>query len=86
MRSIDGIGHTYYHTVKRPQGNSRIETERMISPREYTALLAGAVSIVKKDRLCFLYKNQYFEFDQFSTSSHIFSPNEGLLEIELTSE
>ncbi len=86
MRSIDGVGHTYYHTIKRPHGNSRIETERIISPREYSGLLSSAISVVKKDRLCFLYENQYFELDQFSVASLSFPGNQAVLEIELTRE
>jgi CYTH domain-containing protein/thymidylate kinase len=67
-RSQNGTA-TYTHTIKRHTGTfSNIEIERMISGREYLALLQQADSsriVVEKQRTCFLWKNQYFELDEF---------------------
>lgn len=86
MRSMDGIGHTYYHTLKRPYGNARIETERIISPEEYEQIVCRGVRVIRKKRSCFLYENQYFELDRFVTASRSFEPDTALLEIELVKE
>jgi CYTH domain-containing protein len=59
----------YFLTTKRTlTGNSRIETEKQITPSEYIALLQQAdperVTIYKRRR-CFVWQNQYFEVDTF---------------------
>jgi len=41
---------------------------------------------VKKKRFCFLYKNQYFELDQFETPPAALGENTMLLEIKLVNE
>jgi CYTH domain-containing protein/thymidylate kinase len=83
LRKRGQNGHyVYFLTAKRTlEGNSRIETERQITPSEYLSLLAQAdpdrVTIHKR-RKCFVWQNQYFEIDSFINPALPFS----LLEIE----
>lgn len=75
----------YYFTQKETiKPGVRIETERQISDKEYQDLLEErdrTMSVIQKKRCCFVWMNQYFEFDFF------ISPAEyALLEIELTCE
>ncbi|OGZ04771.1 MAG: hypothetical protein A2845_06240 [Candidatus Lloydbacteria bacterium RIFCSPHIGHO2_01_FULL_49_22] len=78
--------YTYFETRKQEVRPSvRVETERFITPIEYLQFAQGQKSgtvILNKKRHCFVFKNQYFEFDVFA------APNHGLhlLEIELTEE
>jgi len=65
----------------------RPETENPIGIREYLHLVTlkdPATSIVKKNRYCFTYKNQYFELDIFTEPREV--RGLCLLEIELTEE
>ncbi len=67
-RSHSG-GAAYYHTLKKlKEIGVNTEIERQISAEEYDRLL-GRVNprsgMVKKDRYCFVYENQYFELDVF---------------------
>lgn len=84
-REQDGIA-TFYHTIKRRIKNGvNQELERMITREEYLDLRERqdpSKHAIRKQRACFLYKNQYFELDFFE------EPNKGLvlLEIELTEE
>ncbi len=83
-RSQDGFG-VYYLTRKRDlRPGVCEEIERFISPDLYRELSTSehAVSVMRKRRWCFCYKNQYFELDDLKESSYDFC----LLEIELTDE
>lgn len=88
-RSQKGEGVAYYETVKINTGvmGSRIETERQISKEAYTDKMKYRdkdTDVIRKTRVCFLYKNQYFELDFFTEPERL----RGLmfLEIELTEE
>ncbi|MDO8466716.1 MAG: AAA family ATPase [bacterium] len=88
-RSQEDAGSVYYETRKLPaiSAASRPENEWQISAREYASKLSLASpdhDIVRKNRFCFLYKNQYFELDRILEPKRLF----GLvrLEIELTEE
>lgn len=62
----------------------RHETEVVIAPTDYLfsqAMKDQGSQIIRKDRYCFLYKNQYFELDMFLEPIQI-----NLLEIESTEE
>lgn len=78
--------HIFYQTFKQSlREGVRSETEIQISPKQYLALSHErdpAKKIIRKNRYCFLWQNQYFEFDEF------IEPRKGLyiLEIELTEE
>jgi CYTH domain-containing protein/predicted ATPase len=70
VRSRSQRGHrTYVHTLRRPRvDGQRVELERLISAREYAALLAQgdpARRTLKKRRTCFVWEGQYFELDEF---------------------
>lgn len=85
-RGQHGIGHTYYHTRKRKiDSKKQAEVERRISESEYNLLLQEKdleFKTIKKERACFIYKNQYFELDHFIEQK----TDSWLLEIELTRE
>ncbi len=79
----------YYETHKAPTDSpaSRVETEYQISEDRYISLLRYSgidYDVIRKDRVCFLWQNQYFELDV------IREPNRHLgltmLEIELLNE
>lgn len=78
--------YIFYQTFKQSlRAGVRIETEIQIGPKQYLALSRErdpAKKIIRKNRYCFLWQNQYFEFDKFV------EPRKGLyiLEIELTEE
>ena len=77
----------YTETTKRKITEvSRIETERILSSREYHYLRATALDPmcmpIMKFRHCFVWKHQYFELDVFNKP---ILPH-ALLEIELTDE
>lgn len=85
-RSQDGVS-VYYYTIKRPTGrpDTRIERERLIPHQTYELLLEEADTDrrpIEKKRTCFVWRNQYFELDDFSPMGN----NACLLEIELTEE
>jgi len=84
-RSVDDANPTYFYTEKIPFWNDRIKTEKIIWIKEYLSLKKEWINSIKKTRYCFLYKWQYFELDVFENKT-IFSENEALLEIELTTE
>ncbi len=78
----DGSSFSYYYTEKVTLTDmSRQETERHITAAEYVSLLLESEKSLRKDRYCFLYKNQYFELDVYPDWE-----NEAILEIELTDE
>jgi len=78
-RGQNGV-YTYYLTHKTEVSPGiRTENEIQISPREYALLLNGKTPQIRKTRTCFLYKDQYFELDEFLNSGL------KLLEIELNS-
>ena len=78
----------YYETIKRPVSDSvrtRIETERIITEREYVELSHEADPtrwVIRKRRVTFIWKNHCFELDIFAY------PKKGLhlLEVELSDE
>ncbi len=78
-------GQVYYHTVKkRVRSGVRTELEKQITAAQYFELLHRAdpdFERIVKNRYCFVWKNQYFELDQFLDLSGTF-----LLEVELTEE
>lgn len=58
----------YYMEKRHFSGYDRIEVERMISAKEYTALISQADTRVKqisKTRYCFIWNNMYYELDVF---------------------
>lgn len=73
--------YVYFHTIKKALSpTERVETEKKISPREYIAFLEQAdpnYHPIRKNRKCFVWKNQYFELDTY------LSPNPGLQILEL---
>lgn len=77
----------YTETIKHKITDiTRIETERIISEREYRHLCATALDptrmTIRKYRHCFVWKHQYFELDVFEKPVLPYA----LLEIELTNE
>ncbi|MBI4991891.1 MAG: AAA family ATPase [Candidatus Harrisonbacteria bacterium] len=79
----------FYLTEKRSTGNARVrvETEKHITAKQYQALKQEADQtrdIIGKQRLCFLWKNQYFELDVFLEPEKLRGLS--VLEIELTEE
>lgn len=88
-RSQEDSNAVYYETQKGPNisAASRPENEWQISSREYGNKLRFASpdhDIIRKNRVCFLWKNQYIELDFFLEPRRLL----GLvkLEIELTEE
>lgn len=88
-RNQEDSGSVYYQTQKLPNISpaSRPENEWQITAEEYMRQLTHASpnhDIVRKIRICFLYKHQYFELDIFLEPKRLF----GLvrLEIELTED
>ncbi|MDO5557326.1 MAG: AAA family ATPase [Clostridia bacterium] len=76
----EGNSFSYYYTEKKTLSNLvRQEKERLITQREYISLLIEGEKSIRKDRYCFLFKNQYFELDIYPKWD-----NEAILEIELT--
>ena len=84
QRGING-SYFYYYTEKAEINNmKRIEKEKKITEKEYIEALNRADSSLKqiiKQRVCFVYKNQYFELDLFD-----FSEDKAIVEIELSKE
>lgn len=84
QRGIQG-SYSYYYTEKqRITAIERVELERRISQDEYLNLLSEADTSLRqitKKRICFIYKNQYFELDMYK-----FLKDKAILEIELTTE
>lgn len=80
-----GDSNTYYKTVKsKISPGVRNETEIRISAKEYVEsqkLMIPGSKTIRKFRLCFVYKNQYFELDMIIEPAPLY-----LLEIELTEE
>jgi len=81
-RGQNGV-YTYYRTVKRTVlPGERAETERRISKEEYEVSMQFRLrdrNVIRKQRTCFVYKNQYFECDRFENGLRW-----DMLEIELT--
>ena len=76
----------YYLAYKQPFGGpgKRIEKEEQIRSEEYYALRElrdRSKQLIRKNRFCFIWQNQYFELDVFCEPSDLI-----LLEIELTEE
>ncbi len=89
-RRSQGHAAVYFETRKMPgpMPYSRIEIEKQISKHEYyqKANLAADpdLDVIRKIRICFLHKHQYFELDLFFEPARL--RNLQLLEIELTEE
>jgi CYTH domain-containing protein/predicted ATPase len=70
----DGDSTSYYHTVKRAVSPGvRVEEEKMITRREYEALRTfrnPEKCTIKKRRVCFFWKEQFFEVDLFEEPQH----------------
>lgn len=88
-RGQESCSAVYYETQKAAAISlaSRPEKEWQIPSREYANKLrfaSPAHDMIRKDRFCFLWKDQYFELDRFLEPDRLF----GLvrLEIELTEE
>ena len=87
-RGQDG-GNTYYQTFKIASGNMsmREEREERITALKYRDLMEQrdpSRGVIRKERNCFLWKNQYFELDVFLEPEHLSGLT--LLELELTEE
>lgn len=80
---------TYYQTIKEPHtARERLETESMISAREYvfaSRFKLRGTNPIRKTRVCFVYESQYFELDIFKGIT-LPENARGILEIELTDE
>ena len=80
----DGESASYYYTVKRQVSPGvRVEEEKMITRREYEALRTlrnPEKCTVKKRRVCFFWKEQFFEVDLFEAPR----PGLALMEAERT--
>lgn len=77
-RTFEGNVIVYTHTFKNRE--TLVEKQVDITLREYLQLLNRRDPqkvIVKKNRYCFLWENQYFELDEF------IEPNKGKLRLEL---
>lgn len=76
----DGDSTSYYYTVKRAVSPGvRVEEEKMITRREYEALRTlrnPEKCTIKKRRVCFFWKEQFFEVDLFE------EPQPGLMLME----
>ena len=76
----------YFQTEKRYLGPGKnVETEHRISATDYETSLRfqlPGTRLITKDRYCFVYENQYFEFDLIQMPGGLVY----LLEIELTEE
>lgn len=83
-RGQDGA-FVYYRTVKRHLGPGlNVETESQIDEREYFLSLGfrqPETKVIKKRRRCFVWRELYFELDEFLDPSGLW-----LLEIELTKQ
>lgn len=65
----EGDNASYYYTIKRDVNPGvRTENESIITRREYESLLTlrdPAMATIKKRRICFFWKEQFFEVDLF---------------------
>src|SRR3989344_4970318 len=83
-------GHSiYFRTFKLPTISPAVreEKEKRITSAEYRELLKRQdpdTELITKERICFLWKNQYFELDIFKSPKRLAGLM--LLEIELTEE
>lgn len=84
QRGQDG-NYIYFMTTKKSINNlKRIEIEKRLTGEEYLNLIMQADTSkkqIRKNRYCFVYKNQYLELDIFD-----FWQDKAILEIELASE
>lgn len=69
----DLYGMSYYYTIKRPVSRGvRQEEERMISEQEYHTLRTlrdQHTKTIVKNRICFFWKEQFFEIDSFEKTN-----------------
>lgn len=84
-RAVDWKNKVFFHTLKRYIWKTRIKTERVISPEEFSQLIVRWKSQVRKTRYCFFYEKQYFELDFFYKSNYKFD-NKAILEIKFLEE
>lgn len=83
-RGRDGSFVFYRTTKKKVAHGVRMEIERIIGEEEYLENLVFADPEripIRKERTCFVHRNQYFEYDRFLSP-----PGLHLLEIELTEQ
>ncbi|MDP2695900.1 MAG: AAA family ATPase [bacterium] len=89
-RSQEGSGAVYYRTIKLPPvpgSIARPEIEQQITADEFYSDLANRdpeSDAITKERVCFLWRNQYFELDIFLEPERLVGTT--LLEVELTEE
>ena len=80
-----GNSRSYIYTLKAfvPGDADPYELEATITENEFVQLVSYANSQpIRKDRTCFVYQNQYFEFDQFEKP--IDAEGNNLLELEVS--
>lgn len=83
QRGINGV-YSYYYTEKIGSGLKRIEKEKKITEKQYLSYLMEAdtsLHQIRKDRYCFVYKNNYIELDIYP-----FWKDYAVVEVELTTE
>ncbi|MDE2188665.1 MAG: AAA family ATPase [Patescibacteria group bacterium] len=68
----DGESTSYYYTVKHDiSPGVRVEQEKMLTKREYESLLTlrnPNMTTIKKRRICFFWREQFFEVDLFQAN------------------
>lgn len=76
--------YSYYYTEKRGTGLTRSEVEKKITQDEYVSYLMDADTskhLIRKNRYCFVYKNNYIEMDIYP-----FWKNYAIVEVEISNE
>lgn len=98
IRQVGKNGNFFYYYSEKTyiSGSGFLKCERRITDREYLSYISEIdplICTIKKQRLFFVYQNQYFTIDTFSlspntsaTNSFTFWPDQAILEIDLTSE
>ena len=76
--------YSYYYTEKRGSGLSRVEVEKKINEKQYLDYMMEAdtsLKQIRKERYCFIYKNNYIELDVYP-----FWKDYAIVEVELSNE
>ena len=76
--------YSYYYTEKKGMGLSRVEVEKKINEKQYLDYMMDAdtnLKQIRKERYCFIYKNNYIELDVYP-----FWKDYAIVEVELTNE
>ena len=76
--------YSYYYTEKRGLGLSRVEVEKKINEKQYLDYMMEAdtsLKQIRKERYCFIYKNNYIELDVYP-----FWKDYAIVEVELSNE